>query len=158
MKLASFQVRTPVGMFTRVGALRGGHLVDLNMAYTRWLADENEAQPHRLAAARGRVWAGAGRGPGAGLHWAGDGSAAALLGLARRTEPATLVVAMVVIALDLDLDGRLHPELGPLERAAGERDAERRSEHRSRLHGCLLCEDHGDAAAEAAHRTSKSGA
>jgi 2-keto-4-pentenoate hydratase/2-oxohepta-3-ene-1,7-dioic acid hydratase in catechol pathway len=52
MKLASFQVRTPVGMFTRVGALHGDHLVDLNMAYARWLADEEEAQPYRLAAAQ----------------------------------------------------------------------------------------------------------
>lgn len=52
MKLASFQVRTPVGLFTRVGALHGNYLVDVNMAYTRWLADEREAQPYRLAGAQ----------------------------------------------------------------------------------------------------------
>ncbi|HXF91336.1 MAG TPA: fumarylacetoacetate hydrolase family protein [Nitrospiraceae bacterium] len=49
MKLYSFQVRTPVGTFTRVGALLGSKLVDLNMAYARMLADRNEAQPYRLA-------------------------------------------------------------------------------------------------------------
>lgn len=49
MKLYSFQVRTPVGTFTRVGALLGEKLVDLNMAYARLLADRNEAQPYRLA-------------------------------------------------------------------------------------------------------------
>ncbi|HSE58672.1 MAG TPA: fumarylacetoacetate hydrolase family protein [Nitrospiraceae bacterium] len=52
MKLASFQVRTPVGLFTRIGALQSAHLVDLNMAYARWLADQKEAQPYRLAAAQ----------------------------------------------------------------------------------------------------------
>ena len=49
MKLYSFEVRTPVGTFTRVGALLGQKLVDLNMAYARMLADRNEAQPYRLA-------------------------------------------------------------------------------------------------------------
>lgn len=49
MKLFSFRVRTPVGSFTRVGALHGEHLLDLNMAYARMLADRNEAQPHRLS-------------------------------------------------------------------------------------------------------------
>lgn len=52
MKLVSFQVRTPVGTFTRVGATHDQHVVDLNMAYVRWLVDQQEAQPHRLANAQ----------------------------------------------------------------------------------------------------------
>ncbi|MEX5215623.1 MAG: fumarylacetoacetate hydrolase family protein [Nitrospiraceae bacterium] len=52
MKLASFQVITPVGVFTRIGVVHGAHLIDLNMAYARWLADHNETQPYRLAAAQ----------------------------------------------------------------------------------------------------------
>ena len=52
MKLVSFLVPTPLGAFTRVGALHGEGLVDLNMAYARWLADQREAQPHRLANAQ----------------------------------------------------------------------------------------------------------
>jgi 2-keto-4-pentenoate hydratase/2-oxohepta-3-ene-1,7-dioic acid hydratase in catechol pathway len=49
MKLVSFQVRTPVGKFVRVGALHDRTIVDLNMAQVRWLADQQEAQPYRLA-------------------------------------------------------------------------------------------------------------
>ena len=52
MKLVSFRVRTPIGTFTRVGAIHGQQVVDLNMAYVRWLADQQEAQPHRLANAQ----------------------------------------------------------------------------------------------------------
>ncbi len=52
MKLVSFRVRTPVGTFTRVGAVHQRQVVDLNMAYVRWLADQQEAQPHRLADAQ----------------------------------------------------------------------------------------------------------
>jgi 2-keto-4-pentenoate hydratase/2-oxohepta-3-ene-1,7-dioic acid hydratase in catechol pathway len=52
MKLVSFLVATPVGTFTRVGAVHGQHWVDLNMAYARWLADQGEAQPRRLADAQ----------------------------------------------------------------------------------------------------------
>ncbi len=52
MKLVSFRVRTPVGTFTRVGAMLQQHVVDLNMAYVRWLADQQEAQPRRLADAQ----------------------------------------------------------------------------------------------------------
>ncbi|MBX3302123.1 MAG: fumarylacetoacetate hydrolase family protein [Nitrospira sp.] len=52
MKLVSFQVNTPVGTFTRVGAMHGRQVVDLNMAYVRWLADQQEAQPYRLANAQ----------------------------------------------------------------------------------------------------------
>jgi 2-keto-4-pentenoate hydratase/2-oxohepta-3-ene-1,7-dioic acid hydratase in catechol pathway len=51
MKLVTFEVTTPVGKFERIGALREGVIVDLNMAYTRMLADQGEAQPYRLAAA-----------------------------------------------------------------------------------------------------------
>jgi 2-keto-4-pentenoate hydratase/2-oxohepta-3-ene-1,7-dioic acid hydratase in catechol pathway len=49
MKLVSFRVQTPVGTFVRAGALHDGSVVDLNMACARMLADEHEAQPHRLA-------------------------------------------------------------------------------------------------------------
>ncbi len=52
MKLVSFRITTPVGLFTRVGALHGRSIVDLNMAYVRWLHDQREAQPHRLANAQ----------------------------------------------------------------------------------------------------------
>ena len=52
MKLVSFLVTTPVGTFTRVGAIHGQSIVDLNMAYARWLHDQSEAQPHRLANAQ----------------------------------------------------------------------------------------------------------
>jgi 2-keto-4-pentenoate hydratase/2-oxohepta-3-ene-1,7-dioic acid hydratase in catechol pathway len=51
MKLVTFQVETPVGRFARVGALQKASIVDLNMAYTRMLADKGEAQPYRLAIA-----------------------------------------------------------------------------------------------------------
>jgi len=52
MKLVTFQIGTPLGPFSRVGALHGQHVVDLNMAYVRWLSDQGEAQPHRLADAQ----------------------------------------------------------------------------------------------------------
>ena len=52
MKLVTFQIGTPLGPFRRVGALHGQHVVDLNMAYVRWLSDQGEAQPHRLADAQ----------------------------------------------------------------------------------------------------------
>lgn len=52
MKLVSFLIKTPVGTFTRLGAMYGGSIVDLNMAYARWLHDQREAQPHRLANAQ----------------------------------------------------------------------------------------------------------
>ena len=52
MKLVSFRVITPVGIFTRVGAMHGESIVDLNMAYVRWLVDQREAQPYRLANAQ----------------------------------------------------------------------------------------------------------
>jgi 2-keto-4-pentenoate hydratase/2-oxohepta-3-ene-1,7-dioic acid hydratase in catechol pathway len=49
MKLVSFRVRTAVGAFVRVGALHGETIIDLNMAQARRLADQQEAQPYRLA-------------------------------------------------------------------------------------------------------------
>ena len=52
MKLVSFRIITPVGIFTRVGAMHGQSIVDLNMAYVRWLVDQREAQPYRLANAQ----------------------------------------------------------------------------------------------------------
>jgi 2-keto-4-pentenoate hydratase/2-oxohepta-3-ene-1,7-dioic acid hydratase in catechol pathway len=52
VKLISFQVATPVGVFTRVGALHQACIVDLNMAYAACLVDENEMQPQRLADAQ----------------------------------------------------------------------------------------------------------
>jgi len=52
MKLVSFLLATPLGTFTRVGAMHGQRTVDLNMAYARLLADQGEAQPRRLANAQ----------------------------------------------------------------------------------------------------------
>jgi 2-keto-4-pentenoate hydratase/2-oxohepta-3-ene-1,7-dioic acid hydratase in catechol pathway len=52
VKLISFQVKTPVGVFTRTGALHHARVVDLNMAYAACLAAEKEAQPRRLADAQ----------------------------------------------------------------------------------------------------------
>jgi 2-keto-4-pentenoate hydratase/2-oxohepta-3-ene-1,7-dioic acid hydratase in catechol pathway len=52
VKLISFQVKTPVGVFTRTGALHHARVVDLNMAYAASLAAEKEAQPRRLADAQ----------------------------------------------------------------------------------------------------------
>jgi len=52
MKLVSFRVKTPVGTFTRVGAIHLQWVIDLNMAYARWLADQQEAQPRRIAYAQ----------------------------------------------------------------------------------------------------------
>lgn len=49
MKLVSFEVRTPVGKFVRVGALHEERIIDLNMAAARRLAERGEAQPYRLA-------------------------------------------------------------------------------------------------------------
>ncbi len=52
MKLVTFQIGSPLGPLTRVGSLHGQHVVDLNMAYVRWLSDQGEVQPHRLADAQ----------------------------------------------------------------------------------------------------------
>ncbi|HNN40787.1 MAG TPA: fumarylacetoacetate hydrolase family protein [Nitrospira sp.] len=52
MKLVSFDIHTPVGTFTRIGAHREHCIIDLNMAYARRLADQGEPQPRRLADAQ----------------------------------------------------------------------------------------------------------
>ncbi|HEU4683147.1 MAG TPA: fumarylacetoacetate hydrolase family protein [Nitrospira sp.] len=52
MKLLTFLIATPLGPFARVGAIQGERVVDLNMAYARWLSDQGEAQPRRLADAQ----------------------------------------------------------------------------------------------------------
>jgi 2-keto-4-pentenoate hydratase/2-oxohepta-3-ene-1,7-dioic acid hydratase in catechol pathway len=52
MKLVTLQIDTSLGPFYRVGAAHGPQVVDLNMAYVRWLSDQGEAQPHRLADAQ----------------------------------------------------------------------------------------------------------
>lgn len=52
MKLVSFEVHTPVGVFRRIGAMRAGSIVDLNMAYARLLAEQRESRPRRLADAQ----------------------------------------------------------------------------------------------------------
>jgi 2-keto-4-pentenoate hydratase/2-oxohepta-3-ene-1,7-dioic acid hydratase in catechol pathway len=49
MKLVSFLVSTPVGKFVRVGALHNHAVVDLNFALVRFLHDQNDARPYRLA-------------------------------------------------------------------------------------------------------------
>jgi 2-keto-4-pentenoate hydratase/2-oxohepta-3-ene-1,7-dioic acid hydratase in catechol pathway len=52
MKLVTFRIETPLGVFSRVGVLKGDRVVDLNLAYARWLADQGETQPRRLADAQ----------------------------------------------------------------------------------------------------------
>lgn len=52
MKLVTFRIVTPLGTFARVGAMTDRHIVDVNLAYARWLADQQEAQPRRLADAQ----------------------------------------------------------------------------------------------------------
>src|SRR5713101_3736301 len=49
MKLASFQVQTLVGRFTRIGSVQGPfHLIDLSSAYVALQARRGEVQPYRL--------------------------------------------------------------------------------------------------------------
>ena len=49
MKLASFQVQTPVGRFPRIGSVQGtSQLIDLSSAYVALQARRGEAQPYRL--------------------------------------------------------------------------------------------------------------
>ncbi|GIX48045.1 MAG: 2-hydroxyhepta-2,4-diene-1,7-dioate isomerase [Candidatus Tectimicrobiota bacterium] len=48
MKLASFQVQTPVGRFVRIGSVQGERLIDLSSAYVTLLAQQGEPQPYRL--------------------------------------------------------------------------------------------------------------
>ena len=49
MKLITFEVKTPVGPFERLGALSGSGIVDLNFACALHLAREGKAAPQRLA-------------------------------------------------------------------------------------------------------------
>jgi 2-keto-4-pentenoate hydratase/2-oxohepta-3-ene-1,7-dioic acid hydratase in catechol pathway len=52
MKLVTFVIGTPLGAFSRVGALQREQVMDLNMAYARWLSDHGESQPRRIADAQ----------------------------------------------------------------------------------------------------------
>jgi hypothetical protein len=40
MKLVTFGVPTPVGQIQRIGAIHQDQIIDLNMGYTRYLADK----------------------------------------------------------------------------------------------------------------------
>ena len=52
MKLVTFAVATPVGQIQRIGAIHQNKLIDLNMGYTRYLADKyGNSQAYELAAA-----------------------------------------------------------------------------------------------------------
>jgi 2-keto-4-pentenoate hydratase/2-oxohepta-3-ene-1,7-dioic acid hydratase in catechol pathway len=52
MKLVTFVVSTPVGQTQRIGATRQNRIVDLNMGYTRYLADKHgDGEAYELAAA-----------------------------------------------------------------------------------------------------------
>ena len=41
MKLVTFGVPTPVGQIQRIGAIHQNKIIDLNMGYTRYLADKH---------------------------------------------------------------------------------------------------------------------
>jgi 2-keto-4-pentenoate hydratase/2-oxohepta-3-ene-1,7-dioic acid hydratase in catechol pathway len=52
MKLVTFAVSTPVGQIQRVGATHQNRIIDLNMGYTRYLADKHgDGEAYELAAA-----------------------------------------------------------------------------------------------------------
>jgi 2-keto-4-pentenoate hydratase/2-oxohepta-3-ene-1,7-dioic acid hydratase in catechol pathway len=52
MKLVTFVVRTPVGQIQRIGATHQNWIIDLNMGYTRYLADKHgNGEAYELAAA-----------------------------------------------------------------------------------------------------------
>jgi hypothetical protein len=52
MKLVTFAVSTPVGQIQRIGAIHQNRVIDLNMGYTRYLADNHgNGQAYELAAA-----------------------------------------------------------------------------------------------------------
>ena len=52
MKLVTFGVSTPVGQIQRIGAMHQNKISDLNMGYTRYLADKyGDGQSYELAAA-----------------------------------------------------------------------------------------------------------
>jgi hypothetical protein len=53
MKLVTFEVKTDIGNFQRVGALLGEEIVDLNLAYASYLyTKERENRAYELAVAR----------------------------------------------------------------------------------------------------------
>ena len=49
MKLCTFEVSTPLGRFSRLGAVTGMGIIDLNLACARLLAEQGEPEPYRLA-------------------------------------------------------------------------------------------------------------
>jgi 2-keto-4-pentenoate hydratase/2-oxohepta-3-ene-1,7-dioic acid hydratase in catechol pathway len=52
MKLVTFTVSTPVGQIRRIGAMHQDKIIDINMGYTRYLADKHgNIQTYELAAA-----------------------------------------------------------------------------------------------------------
>jgi len=52
MKLVTFEVSTPVGQIQRIGAVHQNKIIDLNIGYTRYLADKHgNVQAYELAAA-----------------------------------------------------------------------------------------------------------
>ena len=52
MKLVTFAVSTPVGQIQRIGAMYQSEIIDLNMSYTRYLADRHgNTEAYEMAAA-----------------------------------------------------------------------------------------------------------
>ena len=52
MKLVTFEVSTPIGTMQRIGAINRDKIIDLNMGYTRYLANKHgNGRPYELAAA-----------------------------------------------------------------------------------------------------------
>jgi 2-keto-4-pentenoate hydratase/2-oxohepta-3-ene-1,7-dioic acid hydratase in catechol pathway len=52
MKLVTFEISTAIGPVQRIGAIRHDRIIDLNMGYTRYLADKHSnGRPYELAAA-----------------------------------------------------------------------------------------------------------
>lgn len=51
MKLASFEVNTPIGPVTRIGLAKGEELVDLTAGYAAVLEEDGEARPEEIARA-----------------------------------------------------------------------------------------------------------
>ncbi len=49
MKLVTFEVKTPAGRVSRLGALLGGRIIDLNAAYALMLHGSRKAKPQALA-------------------------------------------------------------------------------------------------------------
>ena len=52
MKLVTFEISTAVGPMQRIGAIHQDKIIDLNMGYTRYLAEKrNNGRPYELAMA-----------------------------------------------------------------------------------------------------------